>query len=168
MNPSDAPTDATMADVAMVDAAAELAANPVFGDLTPSLLAAIVDCARGIDFDAGERLLSIGDPADHFWIIRSGRIDIELHDPSLGTLTIQRLDPGDILGVSWIAAPYRAEFDATAIERGSAIVVDAGELRSRCNDDAELGSELYRRFATLIRDRLHATRMQLIDLYEDS
>ena len=67
--------------------------------------------------------------------------------------------------MSWIAAPYVNEFDATAVEHGSAIKVDAACLRGKCIDDPELGHELYRRFATMLKSRLRATRMQLLDLY---
>ena len=74
-------------------------------------------------------------------------------------------EPGEILGVSWIASPYVSEFDATAVESGSAIEVDAACLRGKCIDDPELGHELYRRFATMLKSRLHATRLQLLDLY---
>ncbi|MCP5026880.1 MAG: Crp/Fnr family transcriptional regulator [Actinomycetia bacterium] len=162
MNPSEAqrPEFASIAD--------ELEANPLLGDLRPEFRELIAGCSVNVGFAAGERLLSAGDPADRFWLIRHGRVDVEIHSAPVGTLTIDRLEPGDMLGVSWIAAPFRAEFDATAVERGSAIQIDAGCLRAKCNDDPELGHELYRRFAALMRDRLHATRLQLLDLYEGS
>jgi CRP-like cAMP-binding protein len=143
----------------------ELAASPVFGDLRPEYLELMAGCSVNAAFAAGDRIVSVGDPADYFWVIRHGRVDIEVHAGATGTITIDRLDPGEILGVSWIAEPYRAEFDATAIERGSAVKVDAGCLRAKCAADPELGHELYRRFASLLRGRLSATRLQLIDLY---
>ncbi len=67
--------------------------------------------------------------------------------------------------MSWIAAPFVSAFDATAIERGSAIQVDAACLRGKCFDDPELGHELYRRFAAMLGARLRSTRLQLLDLY---
>lgn len=143
----------------------ELVANPILGDLRPDYLALIAGCCVNVAFDKGERVTSVGDPADHFWIIRTGRIDIELHGGARGTITIDRLEPGEIAGISWIAAPYVREFDATAVERGSAIKVDAACLRGKCTDDPELGHELYRRFAAMLQERLRATRIQLLDLY---
>jgi CRP/FNR family cyclic AMP-dependent transcriptional regulator len=144
----------------------ELAANTLLGDLRRDFLELIAGCSVNIAFSAGERLMSAGDPADHFWLIRHGRVDIEIHGGGAGTIVIDRLEPGDLLGVSWIAAPYRIEFDATAVDRGSAIEVDAACLRQKCEHDHELGHELYRRFATRLRDRLHSTRLQLLDIYE--
>ena len=143
----------------------ELAANPVLGDLRPDFLELIAGCCVNVAFARGERVISAGERADHFWIIRNGRVDVELHGAARGTITIDRLEPGEILGVSWIAAPYVNEFDATAVEHGSAIKVDAACLRGKCTDDPELGHELYRRFATMLKSRLRATRLQLLDLY---
>lgn len=143
----------------------ELATNPMLGGLRRDHLDLLAGCSVNVGFTAGERLISAGDPADNFWLIRHGRVDVEIHDGAGGTIIIDRLEPGELLGVSWIAAPFRAEFDATGVERGSAIRVDAACLRGKCAADPELGHELYRRFATLLRDRLHATRLQLLDLY---
>lgn len=143
----------------------ELAANPTLGDLRADFLELIAGCCINVAFAAGERVISVGEPADHFWIIRRGRIDVEVHGADRGTITIDRLEPGEILGVSWIAEPYVNEFDATAVDRVSAIKVDAACLRGKCTDDPELGHELYRRFATMLQSRLRATRLQLLDLY---
>lgn len=152
-------------DSTVEDLTAELATNPVLGDLRADLLERIAGCCTNVAVATGQRLITAGDPADHFWIIRHGRVDIELHGAARGTITIDRLEPGEIVGVSWIASPYVSEFDATAVEGGSAIEVDAACLRNTCLDDPELGHELYRRFATMLKSRLHATRLQLLDLY---
>ena len=146
----------------------ELAANPTLGDLRPDFLDLIAGCCINVAFAKGERVISVGDPADHFWIVRKGRIDVEVHGADRGTITIDRLEPGEILGVSWIAEPYLNEFDATAVDHASAIKVDAACLRGKCTADPELGHELYRRFATTLQARLRATRLQLLDLYGPS
>jgi len=159
----DEPTDRIRpAEAGLVD---ELVANPLLGDLPREHLALISGCCINVGFTAGERIINAGDPADDFWIIRHGLVDIEIHGAGRGTITIDRLGPGDLLGVSWIAEPYVNEFDATAIERGSAIRVDAACLRGKCDEDHVLGYELYRRFATMLRRRLQATRLQLVDIY---
>jgi CRP/FNR family transcriptional regulator, cyclic AMP receptor protein len=152
----------------VIGLAEELAANPVLGDLASDHLELIAGCCINVAFTAGERIIAAGDPADHFWIIRHGRVDIELSGAGRGTITIDRLGPGELVGVSWIAAPYVNEFDVTAIERGSAIRVDAACLRDKCDIDHELGHELYRRFASMLRRRLRATRLQLLALYGPS
>ena len=159
------PVEGLMRSAGLVD---ELAANPALGDMAREHLELIARCCVNIGFAPGDRIVTAGDPADHFWIVRHGRVDVEVHGAARGTITIDRLGPGDLLGVSWIAAPFVSEFDATAIERGSAIQVDAACLRNKCDADHELGHELYRRFAAMLRRRLQSTRLQLLDLYGPS
>lgn len=149
----------------MIGLAEELSETPLLAGLDPAFLDLIAGCSINVAFGAGERILRAGEPADHFWVLRHGRVDVEIDGGARGTIVIDRLEPGEILGASWIAEPYRAEFDATAIERSSTIKVDAQCLRGKCSADPELGHELYRRFAALLRDRLHATRLQLLDVY---
>jgi CRP/FNR family cyclic AMP-dependent transcriptional regulator len=143
----------------------ELAANPVLGDLAREHLELIAGCCVNVAFAPGERIIAAGDAADYFWLIRHGRVDVEIHGAARGTITIERVGPGELLGASWIAAPYVSEFDVTAVERGSAIRVDAACLRDKCDADHLLGYELYRRFAAMLRQRLRATRIQLLDVY---
>jgi CRP-like cAMP-binding protein len=149
----------------MTEVIVALATNPLLRDLHPDHLAVIADCSTEVAFDAGERLLSVGDDADAFWVIHAGRVDVEVHGAATGTIIIDRLEPGDVLGVSWIAEPFVAEFDATAVDSGDAVRVDAADLRGRCEADPRLGLAVHHLFATLLRDRLHHTRLRLLDLY---
>ena len=64
-----------------------------------------------------------------------------------------------------LAAPYRAEFDARAMEPVRAIAIDAKCLRGKCEEDHHLGYEMMKRFLPLVVERLHATRMQILDVY---
>ena len=56
-------------------------------------------------------------------------------------------------------------FDARVVEAMRAIALDGRCLRSKCEQDHELGYQLLKRFSTLIEDRLEATRLQLLDVY---
>ncbi len=78
---------------------------------------------------------------------------------------IETIGPGQILGVSWLLPPYTWTFDARAVEPTSAISIDGACLRGKCEDDPVLGYEFFKRFAGLFHERLHAARLQLLDLY---
>jgi CRP-like cAMP-binding protein len=54
--------------------------------------------------DPGERLLSEGDPADEFFLIRRGAVAVDTEVPGRGAVTLETLGPGEILGWSWLAA----------------------------------------------------------------
>lgn len=144
---------------------AELVAGcPAFAGLTDRQLATVAGCGRNVHFDTGERILRVGDEADRFFIVRRGRVEITLSSPPEGTLTVATVGPGELLGVSWLAAPHRVVFDARASEPTDAVAFDAVCLRDKCDADHELGYALFGNFATLMRDRLVAARLQLLDL----
>jgi len=126
----------------------------------------IVGCAANVRFEAGEYIFREGEDANQFYIIRHGKVALELFTPERGVLTIQTLGAGDVLGWSWLFPPYRWRFDARALELTRAIALDGTCLRNKCDEDHNLGYELVKRFAQIIIERLQATRLQLLDVYD--
>lgn len=63
-------------------------------NLTPQALAAIADHIREETVDAGDVIVTIGDPADKFYIVRSGRLDVT--DAAGGSL--HAIIPGEGFG----------------------------------------------------------------------
>jgi hypothetical protein len=80
-------------------------------------------------------------------------------------MMITTLGAGELVGWSWLFPPYRWHFDARATELTRTIAFDGACLRDKCEQDHDLGYELMRRFASLMLDRLQATRLQLLDVY---
>jgi CRP/FNR family transcriptional regulator, cyclic AMP receptor protein len=144
-----------------------LAAHPFFAGLPERYLELITKCAMNVRYAAGEYLFREGDPAMRFWIVREGAVALEIHAPEQGTLTIETIEGGEVLGWSWLFPPYRWHFDARAVRPVRAVAFDGACLRARCETDHELGYELMRRFAQVIVERLQATRLQLLDVYSD-
>lgn len=142
-----------------------LGETPLFAGLEPDQLELIAGCGRLAAFEAGEELFSEGRPADVFYLVRHGRIALELSAPGRGAMTISTHGPGEVVGWSWLFEPYRWHFDGRALERGSAIVFDGACLRGKAEADHDLGYELLRRFAAQMLARLQATRLQLLDVY---
>jgi len=142
-----------------------LAAHPFFKGLAPEYLKLVVGCASNVRFEPEDLIYKEGDPADKFYLIRSGRVGLEIHLPHKGYITIQTITEGDILGWSWIIPPYKTRFTARAYELTRAIALDGKCLRGKCETDHELGYEFYKRFGDIIVQRLHATRLQLLDVY---
>ncbi|SRR5579885_302934 len=62
--------------------------------------------------------------------------------------------------------PYRWHFSAKALEVTRAIALDGVCLRNKCVEDHDLGYELMSRIAQTIIQRLQATRLQLLDVYQ--
>lgn len=135
-----------------------------FVDMPTEYIQTISSCGRNVHFKGGEYIAREGDSADVFYVIRSGHASIEIRTPKEARI-IQTLRSGDIAGWNWIFPPYKWAFDLRAIEGLSAITLDGKCLREKCELDTDLGYLLMKKFAIIITERLHATRMQLIDVY---
>lgn len=139
--------------------------HPFFAGLTPDATALVVGCARNVHFTAGSRLFLAGEAADTFYVLRRGRVALEAHDPRRGTLLIDTLDAGDVVGWSWLVAPYLWTFDGVATTAVDAIALDGACLRAKCAADPALGYTLMQRVAHVMYQRLQETRIRLLDLY---
>ncbi|MBU0679242.1 MAG: cyclic nucleotide-binding domain-containing protein [Verrucomicrobia bacterium] len=135
-------------------------------DLNPELMELLVGCATPASFKAGSMIFRHKESADNFYVITSGKIAVDLETQDRGTLTLQTLGAGDILGWSWLFPPYIWNFDARCVEDAKAIAFDAKCLRAKCEADNVLGYEMFKRFSLIIVQRLQATRMQLMDIYK--
>jgi CRP/FNR family cyclic AMP-dependent transcriptional regulator len=138
---------------------------PAFAGLGPAQLELIAGCATNVRAATGAYLFREGDRADVFYAIRHGAVALELHVPARDAVTIDTLHDGDLLGWSWLFAPYRWEFDGRARQDTALISFDGACLRGKCDSDHELGYELMQRFAQVIIARLQATRLRLLDVY---
>ena len=145
-----------------------LAQHPFFKGLDQQKLQFIAGCALNVRFDEGKFLFREGEDANTFYVIRAGKVAIEIFSPKRGALTIQTLGEGDVLGWSWLFPPYRWHFDAKALELTRAISLDGKCLRDKCEEDHDLGYELMKRFSDVMIQRLQATRLQVLDLYAEN
>lgn len=140
---------------------------PLFKGLKPAHIKLITGCAANVRYEAGEFLGREGGAAEKFWVIRQGRVALEIHAAGRGSLTIQTLGENEGVGWSWLVPPYQLRFDIHAITATRALMFDGKCLRGKCASDFELGYELMQRFSQVIMSRLDAMTLQLLDLYGD-
>jgi CRP/FNR family transcriptional regulator, cyclic AMP receptor protein len=136
-----------------------------FAGLPAEYLALLVGCASEAVFPEGALLFREGKPADTFFLLREGRVALEIAAPGHGALLVQTLGEGDVAGFSWLVEPHQWEFDGRAVAEVRAVRMNGTFLRAKCAEDPRLGYELMRRFAHLATVRLQATRLQLLDVY---
>ncbi len=139
--------------------------HPFFADLESYYISLLVSCASNVRFDSGKYILREGAEANEFYLIRAGRVAIEINPPQGKPIIVDTLGEGDILGWSWLVPPYTWRFGARAAEATRAIALDAKCLRTKCEQNHDLGYELLKRFSQSIYRRLDATRLQLLDVY---
>ena len=82
-----------------------------------------------------------------------------------GSVTIQTLGKGEVLGWSCLIPPYHWRFDARATEPTDVIVLNALSLRARCERNHSFGYDLFRRLSSIAVQRLELTKLQLVTTY---
>jgi CRP-like cAMP-binding protein len=138
---------------------------PLFAGMKPEHLALIAGCAKNVRFEPGEMIWRQGEPADQFFIVRQGRVAVEMHGAGHGVLTLHTVGENEVTGWAWLIPPYRWRFDARAVTATRALSLDGKCLRGKCEKDTDLGFHLMSRFATLIAERVQAMSLQLLDVY---
>ena len=136
-----------------------------FQGLKPDYIELLVECASNVRFEVGELIFRQGQEANRFYLIRQGKVALEISAPGWQPLAIKTMTENEVLGWSWLFPPYQWHFDARALGLTRAIALDASCLRSKCDRDPELGYELMKRFSFIMLETLQATRLQLLDLY---
>lgn len=144
-----------------------ISAHPFFGDFDSEHLDTVVGCAKNMVFHQGDMIFRAGQKADQFYLIKHGRVALEIYVPHRDPLIIDTVVDGNVLGWSWLFPPYRWHFDARALDLTRAVALDGKCLRRKKEKDHQLGYKLMSRFAQVIEEDLQATRLQLIDLYQN-
>jgi CRP/FNR family cyclic AMP-dependent transcriptional regulator len=139
--------------------------HPVFAGLSSEYSELLAGCARNHRFAAEQYLFREGEPANEFFLIRHGRVALEIHVPGRTPIIFATLGEGEIVGASWLIPPYKWMFDARAMEVTRAIGIDAACLRGKIENDHNFGYEIMKRFLPIFVKRLHATRLQILDVY---
>jgi CRP-like cAMP-binding protein len=142
-----------------------LTAHEFFAGLAPEYVDLIAGCGINEHHPVDTYLLREGGAAEHFYVVRSGRVAIELHVPHRGAFVVETLGAGEVLGWSWLVPPFRWHFDARAEEPTNVVALGGVCLRDKCESEPRLGYELMKRFVHVIEARLQATRLQLLDVY---
>jgi CRP/FNR family cyclic AMP-dependent transcriptional regulator len=139
--------------------------HPFFQGLEPDAIRLLAGCASNVRFHAGDYLFREGQPADAFFLVRQGRVALEIASPSHSPIVIQTVDEGDVAGFSWLFPPHRWQFDGRAMELTRVVQLDGACLRGKAEQDPRLGYDLMKRFSQVMLRRLQAARLQLMDVY---
>jgi len=142
-----------------------LADHPLLKGCEPRYIRLLAGCAHTVQFNIDEFIFRQGEEADQFYLIRRGRVALEIPTPEGGPIILQTAGKGDFLGWSWMITPYRWHFDARAVELTRTVALNGKDLRDKCEADHHLGYEVIRRIASIMDQRLQATRLQLLDIY---
>src|SRR3712207_6048005 len=126
----------------MPQAAADRTGATFLEQLRPGTVELIERHAMAARFRPGAYLFGEGEPADRFFVLRGGRVALELHAPGRQPLLLDTIGPGQVVGWSWLVPPRRWFCDGRAVDEVSALVVDADRLRTDLEADRAAGYEV--------------------------
>lgn len=141
---------------------------PWFAELKPEHFNRMVEAATMRHVRAGEELFKEGDKEDCFYVVIEGRVALSIFVPHRGKVRIDTAEPMDLIGWS-VATPVvrQRTASATVVQPGRLVAFDAEKVRQMCEEDHDFGYLFMRRVANIIAGRLLATRLQLLDMFEN-
>jgi len=101
-----------------------LSAHEFFSELSEDALKFLCECASAREIKKGQILFRHGERADKFYVIRNGRISVQIPALMGPTLEIQALGQDQVLGWSWLISPYQWNFQAKAEEDSELLEFD--------------------------------------------
>lgn len=141
-----------------------LAELPFFREFTLETLRLISAYANHVRLEGDVEIFRAGDPADRFYVLRSGQISVETAGPGGRALVLQVLGAGELLGWSWLFPPHFWQFSARTLEPVDAVCFAGSKLRLACESEPALGFQLVRGMAAALVERLAAARSKLAEL----
>lgn len=146
----------------------ESLASTRFGrGLPDEILDLMAGGTRRIQFSVGQTLIRTDAPADQFFVIESGRAAVAIHVPGHGLKVLETVHSGDVLGWSWLVGKHQWTFDGVGVKAGSALVIDAGPLRSLIEKDPAAALPLVLRVLDVMNERIQSARSRLLNIYGD-
>lgn len=138
--------------------------HPFSKEFWPEHVQLLSKMAAEVNFASGELIFHEGDRSSFFYLLLEGNVALEVVAPG-HPVRISTLVAGEVLGWSSITGDPGKQFQARALEPVRALAFDGTRLAHACEQDYAFGFRLMRAILTVMTDRLHAIRAQLLDLY---
>jgi len=140
-----------------------LSTHVFFAGLSEEYIELLSEFATQKHVARGDVLFQQGKPADKFYLVREGKVSVQVPALVGPVLELQILGENQMLGWSWLIPPYRWNFMARAVEDTEVIEFDGVAILAKCELDPKFGYELFKRFTALMSKRLDAARQKMMD-----
>ncbi len=140
---------------------------PVFQDLTDDELEKVAALCREETFEAGTIVHEEGSEAQYFYIVRDGKVALELElelQPYASTrrTIIEEITEGQAFGWSSLVEPHIRTLSSKCTERTSAIVFERAALLDLFDSDPRIGYKVMTAVSKIVGSRLRDTRQTLM------
>lgn len=134
----------------------------LLNELAPEARDRLLEHSHAVRFHAGTRIFRERQHADRFWIIESGRVELDTHVPGHRDAVVDTVASGSLLGCSWLIPPYHWHLGAMATTEVHALEFDARSVRKLCAEDPPVGEALLACVVATMARRLFSARSRLL------
>ena len=165
-----------------------LSAFAFFSGVAPATLDLIAQEGEVLAFEVGAVVFHLNDPAEHFYGLLEGEIDLSLvsNDKVLKTriayedaiqatmvaeekwIVLDTVGPGQIFGWSSLAGPARRTVTAQCTEPCRVIALAVADLKAMFEKDYALGYTIMKKLSDIIAKRLNHRTEKLIETWVEA
>lgn len=148
-----------------LNAAACLAASPLFRGFPPAAIARVVDCTQWIQAHKCQTLFEEGEQGLDVFLIASGRVSVQIESISpLMEIGINRLDAGEVLGEMALLGPGLRSATVVCVAPSWILRIPIKPLRDALLGDAASEATLMRNLALILADRLRTMNLRVMGM----
>jgi CRP-like cAMP-binding protein len=141
--------------------------HPVFHRLSEPYMKQLAAHMDVVSISPGEVLFREGEAAEQFFLVMEGTVDLFAHLEGDQDQWIQMIDVGEVIGWSWLVAPYKWTFSARSREGAMLMRFDAVAIRELCDRDPAFGYGTMKQICSLMLERLTKVRSQMLTRIQD-
>lgn len=144
-----------------------LKAIEILEDLSKEQLAKLAPLAKEASFKAGTILIREGAEADKLYVVRGGKVNIEISirmgpNQPPKSIAVGTAGPGHLVGWSAFVEPFIYTANVRCMEDTSVFIFPREELTSVLVGNADIGLLVLQKVNKVIASRLANTRKQLL------
>jgi CRP-like cAMP-binding protein len=137
--------------VRIEDVVAELHRTVLFADADAARLAPLAGRAFVRRFAAGQVVCTEGEPSEHLFVVRRGRVRVLVQSPRGDELTLSVLGPGDTLGELSVIDGHPRSATVEAVDDAELVTLPAADVRAALHADPVLLLAAAAELAALVR-----------------
>ena len=127
----------------------------------------LIPLAVSKSFHPGDELFHEGRPHDDIYLVTQGHIRLEMFVRDRGHLPLLTAGPGDLVGWSPLFNDHPMTATAIAMDHVHTLAFSGQRLQELCESNHDVGYHLMRKIVQVLSNRLVATRLQLLDLFQE-
>ncbi|WP_449371568.1 Crp/Fnr family transcriptional regulator [Thiomonas sp.] len=143
----------------------DLQTHTILSALQPEQLGRLLSHASEVQIPVDGVIFLQEQEADAFYVVLDGKVQIQVPAINGPGVDVQALGKWDVIGWSWLIAPYRWAFEAKALTPVTLLRFDGKAILKECEHDTDLGYALMKIFAGLMSERLHAARLRMMECW---